>query len=1049
MHHITGHVAVNQPVGFAASEAVSTDADLKHPPMTGTKTPSNNNNASTASDMTRPTISDKTKRQLIDAVSKNRLTIVIGPTGCGKSTQVPAILLDGLASPDQYILCTQPRRLAVCAVAERVAEERNVKLGGTEVGFHIGQKNLSSKKTRLLFTTAGILLEELRNNGMDALTKFATIIIDECHERSSESDLVLAICKSFMRAHPTAPIRIILMSATFDHARYASYFADVPGCESIESITLETASSFTAMYDRVRIRYIEDTIPLLPDRQDYGQLLRTMRSNPDADLAGDDAGKSLSSPMLRLIKSLLLWLDVNESEEGIFLLFAPTYRHLEQIFDIMRHCGGARSPTFSLGVLHSSVDVDECIREMKGKHLQFGGRRKLLLASAIADSSVTIPGVTAVVDLCRGLEVKWDNSRKNPIARTCWASQSVCDQRKGRTGRTCPGTVFRLVHRGHFVNLQRYETPALTLSSCRNEVLSLLCSTNKVMNERPSGLLSRCLDAPMPPVVTSSMEYLVQIGAARLEGKGKRRRLLPSNTGELLAALPFAVADSSVILAGSQLGLLHEILAFKAICSHKPAPIVHHFGNSARNETTLQSFYPDVDIQDPNSVALANFSAYIFWDTNWSAKRAKSVRKKFEAESIDFQGDVLGNGVGAESLWHWTDELEQEHYEWCRSHDINPTAVKAIEEILHVVMNILFHSHFEPDWLRCSSPTPRWRHKSLWNGEQYGDDDLDALRWVYGAKRSHALGEALASLSSEGGLSSLAIQRALVDMAGDRPTTRSAAAFIRKKKERPVACVFFLSGHCQFGSRCKNSHSPDAVPPPCRFYPTCTNDRCVYSHGDATEDTTAVARSLVKNPLEAIADASAISNMEPVEWYLLNESKLLLLGEGDFAFTRALRSLNLRNFVSTTYEGTPYTNDISFLKNVDATRLHLDARILSSVRTRAVSAFSWCFPFITGREEDEAGHEALILGTFHSLTALCKERPSREGFSLALALQGDQFSRWNVLRSACRAGWELVCFSNFDTSDFIDYQPCRANGEPFPLDKVRFYVFSHRRGNIA
>ena len=980
----------------------------------------------------------------------------------GKSTQVPAILLDGLASPDNnsndaiggsgskgYILCTQPRRLAVCAVAERVAEERNVKLGGTEVGYHIGQKNLSSKKTRLLFTTAGILLEELRNNGMEALTKFATIIIDECHERSSESDLVLAICKSFMRAHPTAPIRLVLMSATFDHARYASYFADVPGCETIESITLETASSFTAMYDRVRIHYIEDTIPLLPDKQDHVQLLRTMRSNPDADLAGIDAGKSLSNPMLRLIKSLLLWLDVNESEEGIFLVFVPTYRHLEQIFDVMRYCGGVRSPTFSLGVLHSSVDVDECIREMKGKHLQFGGKRKLLLASAIADSSVTIPGVTAVIDLCRGLEVKWDNARKNPIARTCWASQSVCDQRKGRTGRTCPGTVFRLVHRGHFVNLQRYETPALTLSSCRNEVLSLLCSTNKVMNERPSGLLSRCLDAPTPPVVSSSMEYLVQIGAARLEGKGKKRKLLPSNTGELLAALPFAVADSNVILAGSQLGLLHEILAFKAICSHKPAPIVHHFGNTARNETTLQSFYPDVDVQDPNSVAMANLSAYIFWDTHWSARRGVQIRKKFETESGDFRGDELGNGVGAESLWRWTDELEQEHYEWCRSHDINPTAVKAIEEILHVVMNILFHSHFEPDWLRCSSPTPLWRQKSQWKAERYGEDDLDALRWVYGAKRSYALGEALASLSSEGGLSSLAIQRALVDMADNRPPPRSAAAFIRKKKERPVACIFFLSGHCQFGSRCKNSHSPDAVPPPCRFYPTCTKNNCVYSHGDTTEDTTAVARSLVKNPLEAIADASAVSSMEPVEWYLLNEGKLLLLGEGNFAFTRALRSLNLRKFVSTTYEGTPYMNDVSFLKNVDATRLHLDARILSSVRSRGTSAFSWCFPYITDREEDEAGHEALLLAAFHSLTALCKESSSREGFTFALALQGDQFSRWNILRSALRTGWELIAFSNFDTSDFIDYQPCRANGEPFPLDKARFYVFSYRRGSIA
>ena len=948
-----------------------------------------------------------------------------------------------------YILCTQPRRLAVCAVAERVAEERNVKVGGTEVGYHIGQKNFSSKKTRLLFTTAGILLEELRNNGMEALTKFATIIIDECHERSSESDLVLTICKSFMRAHPMAPIRVVLMSATFDHARYADYFADVPGCETIESITLETASSFTAMYERVKIRYIEDAIPLLPDKQDHGHLLRTMRSNPDADLAGDDAGKSLSSPMLRLIKSLLLWLDVNEPAEGIFLLFVPTYRHLEQVFSNMRCCGGVRSPTFSVGVLHSSVDVDECIREMKGRHLQFGGRRKLLLASAIADSSVTIPGVTAVIDLCRGLEVKWDNSRKNPIARTCWASQSVCDQRKGRTGRTCSGRVYRLVHRGHYVNLQRYETPALTLSSCRNEVLSLLCSTNKVMNERPSGLLSRCLDAPMPLVVTSSMEYLVAIGAARLEGKGKKRKLLPSNTGELLAALPFAVADSSVILAGSQLGLLHEILAFKAICSHKPAPIVHCFGDSVRNETTLQSFYPDVDVQDPNSVALANLSAYIFWDTYWSAKLGAKIRKRFEDESVDFRGEDLGNGAGAESLWHWTDDVEQEHYEWCQSHDINPTAVKAIEEILHVVMNILFRAHFEPDWLRCSSPTPPWRQKNRWKDERYGEEDLDALAWVFGVQRSRALGEALSSLSNEGGLSSLAIQRALVDMAGDRPPPRNAASFIRKKKERPIACVFFLSGHCQFGSRCNNSHSPDAVPPPCRFYPTCTNDKCVYSHGDTTEDSTTIARSLVKNPLEAIADASVVDSMEPVEWYLMNEGKLLLLGEGNFGFTRALRSLDLRDFVSTTYEGTPYVNDISFLKNVDATRLHLDARILSSVRSKGTSAFSWCFPYITDREEDEAGHEGLLLGTFHSLTTLCKESSSREGFSFALALQGDQFSRWNVLRSALRTGWELTNFSYFDPSDFIDYEPCRASGEPFPLDKARFYVFSYQHGNIA
>ena len=162
------------------------------------------------------------RRQILSVVQDNRVTMIVGDTGCGKSTQVPKILLDQVGG---RVLCTQPRRLAVVAVASRVAEELGEELGGSVVGYHIGQDARAHEHTKLVFSTIGIALEQIKSLGLAALTRYSCIIVDEVHERSAESDVVLACIRQLA---PHAPhLKLVLMSATAEPRIYQDFFAGV------------------------------------------------------------------------------------------------------------------------------------------------------------------------------------------------------------------------------------------------------------------------------------------------------------------------------------------------------------------------------------------------------------------------------------------------------------------------------------------------------------------------------------------------------------------------------------------------------------------------------------------------------------------------------------------------------------------------------------------------------------------------------------------------------------------------------------------------------
>ncbi|VAH14212.1 unnamed protein product [Triticum turgidum subsp. durum] len=202
----------------------------------------------------RPTrVVEALRGRIVQAVKENRVTIIVGGTGCGKSSMIPQFLLEENLDP---IMCTLPRRFAVVALAQMVAHSRDWELG-EEVGYHIGHSNMSnliSTRSKIVFKTAGVVLEQMRHKSFAAL-QYKVIILDEIHERSVESDLVLAYVKQFMMA--TNDSRLVLMSATIDSTQYVEYFKDIG---KVELITIPSSSC--SNFQR-KVQYLEQIIVII------------------------------------------------------------------------------------------------------------------------------------------------------------------------------------------------------------------------------------------------------------------------------------------------------------------------------------------------------------------------------------------------------------------------------------------------------------------------------------------------------------------------------------------------------------------------------------------------------------------------------------------------------------------------------------------------------------------------------------------------------------------------------------------------------------------
>ncbi|GMH20442.1 hypothetical protein Nepgr_022283 [Nepenthes gracilis] len=752
------------------------------------------------------------REKIIDKIMENRVTLIVGETGCGKSSHVPLFLLEEDLTP---VICTQPRRFAVVAVAKMVAKALQCEVGD-EVGYHIGHSKVVSARSKIIFKTAGVLLDEMRDKGLHAL-KYKVIILDEVHERSVESDLVLVCVKQFLLKN--RDMRLVLMSATADITRYRDYFKDLGKGERVEVLAIPSSSS-VSVFQR-EVFYLEQVTELLRISSDSSESLSmTYCSGPAPSMASAD----MKPEVHKIIHALILHIHENESDiQKSILIFLPTYYTLEQQWFLLKPF----SSCFKVHILHSSIDTEHALSAMK----IWKSHRKVILATNIAESSVTIPEVAYVIDSCRSLQVYWDNNLKKEAPELVWVSKSQSEQRKGRTGRTCDGLIYRLVTGSFYGKLQEYEFPAILRLSLRLQVLSICCGQSKFIND-PKVLLRKALDPPDPEIIDDALNLLVQMKA--LQKMQPRLRYDPTFYGRLLASFSLSFDASVLILKFGSVGILREGILLGILMDTQPLPILRPFGQDILFTEYTDSYYvADGDnafLTGKKEVAfMANLCAYQFWQ--------RVFKDKIRLEDLKCLLDVDG-AKASQTLLPKTEE------EWCFFHNLIQSSLHQISEIYDDILSSLHQ--YRPKFLATSAGLPlyydpyEFRHTCLLQC-QPSEEALDVAEADKHDEIRKCLGMPFVS---SGDFQTRRVAEKFADVVKEirvehmQESINSKNGYVDEEgsvvNEEALLCKFFLKGLCKRSTNCLFSHSLQAKRPVCKFFTSLQGcrygDSCSFSH---------------------------------------------------------------------------------------------------------------------------------------------------------------------------------------------------------------------------
>ncbi|KAF3218285.1 hypothetical protein TWF106_007647 [Orbilia oligospora] len=547
------------------------------------------------------------REQLLQAIGENQVTIVCGETGCGKSTQLPAYILESCLAAGEScrIFVTEPRRISAISLAKRVCEElgeMGTDLGTNRslVGYSIRLEGKFTSKTRLIYATTGIVMRMLeRGNNLREITH---LILDEVHERSIESDFLLLVLKKLLAVRQD--LKVILMSATVDAKKFSDYLDNAP----VFQIPGRTFP--------VRTFYLEDAVELSGFILSDDSVRRNRRQVDDFDLdASEETGPASASnyegystqtrkTMARfdewtinydLIVQLLASIATNPSYvpfSRAILIFLPGLSEIRKL-----HSTLLGDPNFQNGwvvhALHSTIATEE---QEQAFLLPEPGIRKVVLATNIAETGITIPDITCVIDTCKSKEMRFDEKKQLSRLIETFISKANAKQRRGRAGRVQEGLCFHLVTQERFNSyFPEQQVPEMLRLSLQDLVLRIkICNLGGIEET-----LSSALDPPTPKNVSRAIDSLLEVKALT-----PNEDLTP--LGRHLAQLPLDVYLGKLLLLSSLYGCVDVCVTIAAILSSK-SPWVQPFGKREQAEAIRLTW------KTGDSDLLTTYSAYSGW----------------------------------------------------------------------------------------------------------------------------------------------------------------------------------------------------------------------------------------------------------------------------------------------------------------------------------------------------------------------------------------------------------------------------------------------------
>jgi ATP-dependent helicase HrpB len=460
---------------------------------------------------------DEILPRLIAALQKGNAAVLVAPTGAGKTTRVPPALLAAGIGGGGLLLLLEPRRVAARAAARRMAEEGGFRLG-EEVGYQVRFERRASAATRILVITEGILVQRLQADPF--LTGIGAVLFDEIHERSLAADLALAMARRVQR-EVRPDLVLLAMSATLDPGPLAAFL----GGPVIESRGRQYP---------VEIRHLER-----PGRTDPRALAAPSGTSPTSPTA------ALTSAVVAGVERMLA---ATATSSGDVLVFLPGVGEIQRAGEALAPLAVAQD----LAVLPLYGDLPP---ERQDEVLHRGARRRVVLATNVAETSITLDGVGAVVDSGLVRRLRYDPSTGLDRLELGRISRASADQRAGRAGRQGPGICLRLWGTWEEATLPARETPEIARVDLASPALQLL-AWGEADLERFGWF-----EAPDPAALAAAQLLLTRLGAVDTSGV--------TALGQTMARLPVHPRLARLLIAGHTRGWTREAALLAALLAER------------------------------------------------------------------------------------------------------------------------------------------------------------------------------------------------------------------------------------------------------------------------------------------------------------------------------------------------------------------------------------------------------------------------------------------------------------------------------------------------